>query len=319
MRNPLMPFCCLLLLAFFVAPNRTLLAGPTTETAVLPVWSEIFARPKDPLVDLPAPADNPFSEAKAKLGKALFFDTRLSSDSVRACASCHDHERGFTDGLKRAAARDGKTELANSPSLLNLAWSKQLFWDGRAKSLEDQAWQPIENRQEMAGEWPTIVGELSTDNDMAKLFRAAFGVDAVISKATVTQALATYVRTLVSPAGRFDRFIDGDVQALSVSERAGFLLFVGKGGCAGCHWGWRFTDDRMHLTGIGDVPIKTPGLRQVSNTAPYMHDGSKTTLKDVITHYTSFTGDRTLSANLVRPLSLNSQEIRDLIAFLKAL
>ncbi len=319
MRNPLLPFFCLLLLAFIVTPNRALLAGPTTETAVLPVWREIFARPKDPLADLPAPADNPFSEAKARLGQALFLNPRLSGDDARACVSCHDPERGFTDGLKRAAPRDGKTELANAPSLLNLAWSKHFFWDGRADSLEDQAWQPIENRQEMAGAWPKIVADLAADHDTADMFRAAFGADATPSKTTVTQALATYVRSIVSPAGRFDRFIDGDIDALSAEERAGFRLFVGKGGCAGCHWGWRFTDDRMHLTGIGSIPIKTPGLRQISKTAPYMHDGSKTTLDEVISHYTSLSGDRSLSPNLVRPLALDSQDVRDLIAFLKAL
>lgn len=318
MRNPFLQFCFLLpaLLVVLAAMSPAkLLAGP----AVLQVWQEIYARPETPLEKLPSPADNSITDAKVKLGKALFFDVRLSGDEARACASCHDPERGFTDGLQRAAARDGITELANAPSLLNLAWSKHLFWDGRADSLEEQASQPIENVQEMAGVWPVINARLGADPDTADMFRSAFGPEATPLKETVTKALASYVRSLVSPPGKFDRFIGGDKDAFSADERKGFRLFVGKAGCAGCHWGWRFSDDRLHRTGIGSVPIKTPGLRQLSKTAPYMHDGSKMTLEEVIRHYTSLKNDRTLSPNLVRPLDLNSHEIAALVAFLRAL
>lgn len=302
-------------LALLPASNSAVRAGEV----VLPIWQEIFARPKTSLAALPSPQHNRITKAKVQLGGALFFDRRLSGDQARSCASCHMPALGFSDGRKLAEARDGREKLAHSPSLFNLAWGERFFWDGRADSLERQVVEPILNPQELAGDWPTIIDRLGRDRKTASMFEAAFGPDSEPSSGTITKALASYVRSLISVPTRFEQYIAGDKEALSNTERHGFELFVGKAGCVSCHWGWRFTDDRLHVTGLSHEPIKTPGLRSVANSGPYMHDGSKQTLEAVVGHYVELPTMPGLSPNLTRPLNLNGPEIAALVAFLKAL
>jgi cytochrome c peroxidase len=273
---------------------------------------------------------------RVTLGALLFADPRLSGSGRRSCTGCHEPGRALTDGRRKARALSGGDLQRNTPSLWNLAWSRLYFWDGRAPSLEAQVRAPIEAPEEMGGDWPVILGRLEADAEVARRFRAVF-VDAQppISRETVVKALAAYVRSLISPRTRFDAWIEGDAGALSAGEVRGFRLFTGKAGCVLCHAGWRFTDDKFHDIGLpgkdpgrGAVPggtpglgaFKTPGLRELTHTAPYMHDGSLPTLAAVLAHYSGgFQRRPSLAPNMKRDLRLGAQEKADLVAFLRTL
>ena len=321
----------LVLLLCMVAPNIAPPAEAQAADAAAP-WRPLFQRPATPP---PAPADNPMTPDKVALGAQLFADPRLSGSGRRSCASCHRTALSFTDGRQRAQGVSGASLRRNTPSLWNLAWSKQYFWDGRAPSLEAQVRGPIEAAEEMAGDWSTILARLEADAELAARFRAAFGDETPISQAMVVKALAAYVRSLVSPATRFDAWIEGDTGALSDAEVRGFRLFTGKAGCVLCHAGWRFTDDRFHDVGLpsndpgrGAVPggtpglraFKTPSLREAVHTAPYMHDGSLPTLAAVVAHYAGkFVPRPTLAPTMNRTLRLGARERAELVAFLQTL
>ena len=295
-------------------------------------WRRMFARPASPP---PAPADNPLAADRIALGARLFADTRLSGAGDRACATCHRPDRAFTDGRRRALGLSGAHLQRNTPALWNLAWGKHFFWDGRASSLEEQVAMPIVAAREMGGDWPTILRRLEKDQDLVDQLRAARMGAPAGSQAAVVAALAAYVRSLVSPPTRFDAWVAGDGTALRPAEVRGFRLFTGKAGCVLCHVGWRFTDDRFHDIGLasrdggrGAVPggtpglkaFKTPSLREVTRTAPYMHDGSLASLEAVVAHYAgSFVARPSLSTNLVRDLRLSPAERADLVAFLRTL
>ena len=295
-------------------------------------WRQMFRRPDGPP---PSPQDNPSTPDKVALGARLFSDARLSGKADRSCASCHRPERAFTDGRRRALAFSGAPLRRNTSALWNLAWGKHFFWDGRAPSLEMQVRMPIEEPQEMGGDWPTILHRLEGDTAIVRQFRTAFPDEPAVSLTTISKGLAAYVRSLVSPPTRFDTWIDGDAGALRPNEARGFGLFVGKAGCVLCHVGWRFTDDRFHDIGLrsrddgrGGVPggtpglsaFKTPGLRELAHTAPYMHDGSLATLQAVVKHYTGgFVPRPSLATHIDPKLRLIARERDDLIAFLRTL
>jgi cytochrome c peroxidase len=295
-------------------------------------WRQMFKRPDGPP---PSPPENPLTSDKIALGARLFSDVRLSGNGDRACTSCHEPARAFTDGRRRALGRSGTPLRRNTPSLFNLAWGKQFFWDGRAPSLETQVGMPVAEPQEMGGDWSRILSRLEGDGEFVGQLRTAFPGHTVISRELLLQALASYVRSLVSPSTRFDAWIEGNGDALRPAEVRGFGLFVGKAGCVLCHVGWRFTDDRFHDIGLaspdagrGAVPggtpgraaFKTPGLRELERTAPYMHDGSLATLAAVVRHYTGrFVRRPSLAPHINRRLRLTAQEKADLIAFLRTL
>jgi cytochrome c peroxidase len=305
--------------------------GGRADDAAAP-WRALFRRPPGPP---PAPPDNPSTPERVALGARLFADPRLSGNGQRACASCHRPELAFTDGRQRAQGLSGAPLRRNTPTLWNLAWSTRYFWDGRAPSLEAQVRMPIEAADEMGGDWPAILARLEADVGLAQQFRAAFGDEPPISQETVAKALAAYVRSLVSPATRFDAWIAGDAAALSAAEARGFRLFTGKAQCVLCHVGWRFADDRFHDVGLpsrdpgrGAVPggtpglraFKTPSLRELTRTAPYMHDGSLPSLARVVAHYAGgFVARPGLAPNVNRALRLSPQERADLVAFIKTL
>ncbi len=305
-------------------------AGEQATPARDAIWRSIFARPAAASA-VPIGA----SREQVALGKALFEDTRLSGDGARACTSCHNPALAFTDGLPKALARDGTVLARNAPSLVNAGWGKSYFWDGRASSLEEQARVPMTAENEMAGTFPEIIARLSADNDMVARFSAAFPENPSISEGSILAAIAGYERTIVAPETRFDRWVAGDDGALSAEEEAGFGLFVGRAGCVSCHGGWRFTDDLFHDIGLpgrdpgrGAVPggnqgiaqFKTPTLRELLKTAPYMHDGSKATLRDVVDHYGGGLEARdSVDANIVRGLRLSEADRRALVAFLATL
>jgi cytochrome c peroxidase len=294
------------------------------------VWRKIFARP----VEVPAPSD-PSSTEKIALGHDLFRDARLSGDGARSCASCHDPAKGYTNGKPKGEGLGGVALPRNVPAIYNLAWSKQFFWDGRALSLEAQARFPLLAPDELASDFPLMIARLTRDPQMRERFMRAFPEQAEISEKTILASIASYERTLVSPPSRFDRWVAGDDEALTETESEGFDLFVGKAGCVACHGGWRFTDDAFHDIGLkgvdpgrgaveGGVPglaqFKTPSLRELTYTAPYMHDGSLPDLRTVVDHYAGGVVQRSsLDANVVRDLILTEDEKMDLISFLRTL
>lgn len=299
---------------------------------LMPVWRQLFARP----AGRPAgPGGKPDAEAVVALGGDLFRDARLSGAGDRSCATCHDPARGFTDGRQTGAAIGGGALRRNTPALWDVGWGTAFYWDGRAATLEAQAAIPITHPDEMGADWSTIVARLKADSALDVRFHQAFGERPAIQPATILAALAAYERSLASPVSRFDRWIAGERAALDDQEVAGFRLFTGKAGCVGCHSGWRLTDGRFHDIGLpsddpgrgavaGGVPglkaFKTPSLREIRWTAPYMHDGSKPTLEAVLDHYAGgFTPRAGLSTNMVRGLTLSAGERAALRAFLATL
>lgn len=295
-------------------------------------WRGFFGRPAGPP---PSPASNPLTPEKARLGERLFFDPRLSGDGSRSCSFCHQPDKAFTDGRARGLGLDGQPLRRNVPGLLGLAWAPRLMWDGRAESLEEQVAMPLLDANEMAGDWNRIVAAIKRDPPLDVEFHIAFKERPAAQPATIIAALASYVRTLTPPVTRFDRWVTGDDAALSETQIEGFRLFVGKAGCVGCHSGWRFTDDKFHDIGLrsddagrggvaGGVPglaaFKTPSLREVVWTAPYMHDGSLPTLEAVVDHYAGKLDPRpSLDSSVVRGLTLAAQEKAALAAFLRTL
>jgi len=292
--------------SWLTAGQRALFAATGIVAVTAMAWGETAPVHKPSLQDfarpnvIPVPADNPGTPAQVALGASLFVDTRLSRDGSMACVTCHDPAKAFTEGASRGKGIAGETLKRNTPTLWDLAWAQSFFWDGRARTLEQQARGPIEHPLEMAIPLEKVVENLKSDASTLASFRAAYG-DEGLSEATVLKALAAYERTLVSPKTRFDRWVEGDAQALTPFEIKGYELFIGRAGCSKCHATWRFTDEGFHDIGLpegadrgrGEISglaqmnnaFKTPTLRELVWTAPYMHDGSLGTLAAANDHY----------------------------------
>ena len=285
---------------------------------------------------LPVPEDNPLAPAKVALGRSVFTETGLSRDGRVSCATCHDPRRAFTDGLAVAVGVGRRGGTRNAPTLVNRAYGRSHFWDGRALSLEAQVLEPISNPNELGFSVEEAVRRLATSPAYRARFQFAFG--RAVNATDLARALASYVRTILSGNSRFDRYIAGDREALASEERRGLEVFRGKGNCTACHSGPTFSDEEFHNTGVawrgfwqdsGRVAItaietdvgafKTPTLRDVVLTAPFMHDGSLATLEDVVDYYDRG-GNRAPGLDRdVRVLRLTSDEKRALVAFLRAL
>jgi cytochrome c peroxidase len=284
----------------------------------------------------PVPKDNPLTEAKVQLGRRLFFDPILSDDGTVACASCHQPEHGFAGIGRYATGIGGKQTTRNAPSLWNRAYGKAFFWDGREPTLEAQALRPIENPLEMGDSVADAVRRLRNHADFSARFRTAFGED--VSAANLAKALASFERVLLRGDSRVDRFKAGALTALDARERHGLWLFESRGRCWRCHSGPNYTDEQLHNTGVswGCEPLdsgrygitkqerdrgrfKTPTLRALLNTAPYMHDGSMTNLEEVVEFYNRGGGKNPCLDPALEPLSLTKEEVRNLVAFLQAL
>lgn len=299
--------------------------------ARLELAKQSFARPGM----LPEPPDNPQTPQKVALGKKLFEDRSLSANGRIACASCHDARLSFADGERTSTGVTGAALKRHSPTLWNVAWAPLLFWDGRAGSLEEQVLGPLEHPDEMGERVDAVVSRLAASAEYKALFAAAFPGSPAITAANLAAAIAAYERTLVSPPTAFDRWIVGDPAALNAAQIRGFALFTGKARCATCHSGFAFTDHGFYDIGLpgadlGRGPVlgvaavnsafKTPTLRELVWTAPYMHDGSIATLEQAVRHYERG-GERrpTRARELASRIELADRERADLVAFLESL
>ncbi|KXH81185.1 cytochrome-c peroxidase [Chryseobacterium kwangjuense] len=320
---------------------------PILDPEARPYFSEIGHLP-----DIQYPADNPYSEDKAALGKILFFDPRLSQSNQIACASCHDPELGWCDNRTFSFGHDRQLGTRNAMSILNVAYAQSLFWDGRAASLEDQSEMPIRDVREMNGHIDLAAGKIAKIKGYEIWFEKAFG-DKKVSKDRISRAIAAFERTIKSGTTKFDRFIDGKADAYTDDELMGLHLFRTKAQCMNCHSSGYFSNNRFENVGTSLLGSKeedlgrylvtgkaedagsfrVPGLREVSRTGPWMHNGSMTTLAEVIQFYSRGNPEHsqkrstvhngiTLTSEksgFVRLLDLTDEEISQLEAFLRTL
>lgn len=311
-----------------------------------------------PVGEVPAPAENPTTAEKVELGKKLFFDRRLSGDGTMTCSSCHDPMLGFSDGMDISLNYPTTKNWRNSPTLINVGFSKYLFHDGRASSLEEQALFPIMSSFEMNQNLDYVEEEIREVPAYVKAFSRVFG-DEDITRERIAMALAAFQRTLLSRNSPLDRFLKGDMRALSPEARKGLEIFRGKGGCIECHFGVNLSDGGFHALGVPENPklsndpriaitmrfvgkvsgfenykylsedpgrylvtkdskdwkaFKTPTLRDVSRTAPYMHNGVFGALGEVIDFYDRGGGPGNTE---LKPIGLTAEEKKSLRAFLE--
>ena len=308
------------------------------------VSSQVSYRPEMPLgLDDEAfkiPKDNLMTKEKVELGRLLFFDKRLSANNTIACASCHIPALAFTDGQSVSTGINNQQGGRSAPTAINRGFSEAQFWDGRAATLEDQSIGPIANLIEHGFvSHDQLIAKINSIQGYKKLFSDIYGINN-LTKENVGRAIATFQRTLISGNSPFDRFdYNGDQDAISESAKRGKKLFFDKARCNLCHMGTNFSDEKFHNIGIGwdesdtldlgryrvsknekDLgAFKTPTLREISITAPYMHDGRFATLEDVVAHYNKGGVKNPFLDNQIIPLKLSEGEIKDLVAMLRSL
>ena len=327
--------------------------GPTVPPALLLgvlVGSLLGTRPDVPADTLPPQLDAraprglaevepnapPADERWVALGRRLFFDPVLSLDRTVACASCHRPDFGFADPRARSRGIGGQETVHHTPTLLNRALGRAFRWDGAAASLEEQVLRPIEDAREMGLALDEALARLAADADYGAAFRALTG--GAPDRAALSSALASFVRCLWIGDSPLDRFRAGDVARLDPAETAGLWLYESRGGCWRCHGGANFSDELFHNTGVGSAQgsgpegrfavtgdpadrgaFKTPTLRGLARSAPYMHDGSLATLRDVVEHYRRGGNPNPALSPLIRPLELSDADVDHLVAFLQCL
>lgn len=301
-----------------------------------------------PFSSVPVPPENPQTTEKIELGKKLFFDRRLSGDGTMSCATCHNPEQAFTDGLDISLSYPTTKNWRNAPTLINVAFSRYLFWDGRARSLEDQALFPMMSAFEMNQNLDFLEEELRSVPEYVEAFKRVFGGE--ITKERIAMAIASFERTLISRNAPIDRFLKGDHNALSAEAKKGYKIFTGKGRCSECHYGVNLSDDKFYALNVPEneelekdprvgatrrfvakvyhyedylnlkedpgrylitkdkkdwKAFKTPTLREISKTAPYMHNGVFKTLDEVIEFFDRGGGPGNI---VLKPLNLTSEE-----------
>lgn len=319
--------------------------SPELDSAVVAGFEDIGSLP--PMF---FPADNPYSDAKKELGKKLFFDPRLSLSKQIACASCHDSQLGWGDGRTVSFGHNRQTGKRNAMTLLNIGYHKSFFWDGRASSLEEQALMPIKDPVEMHSSETISVKNIRKIKGYKLLFKEVFG-DEQITIERIQKAIATYERTIVSQRTKFDRFIAGEKQLFTDQEVIGLHLFRTKARCINCHNTPLFSNQQFHNVGLSyygrvfedlgrytitkqtvDVgKFKTPSLREIGRTAPYMHNGLMPSLEGIVEMYNvgmprpkpteKQKNDPLFPTTdvLLKPLNLTKEEQKALIAFLHTL
>ncbi|MBM4119896.1 MAG: cytochrome-c peroxidase [Nitrospira sp.] len=286
---------------------------------------------------VPVPPNNLNYTAKVELGKQLYFDGRLSGNGAISCAFCHNPATGFADPRQTSIGIGGAVGGRQSPTVFNTAFNHLQFWDGRAGSLEEQAIGPIQSPTEMGETHENVVAKLNKIKGYRKQFRAVFGAD--VNLQGIADAIAAYERTVLSTNSAFDKYVTGDKRALTESAIRGMAVFKGKGRCLLCHNGPNFTDNQFHNLGVPQVgpmkedlgryyvtkrevdkgAFKTPTLRSIAETAPYMHDGAFGTLEAVVDFLDQGGGANPHLSPLMKKLNLTKEDKADLVEFLKAL
>ncbi len=280
------------------------------------------------------PADNPLTKEKVELGKQLFFDPRLSRDNTVSCATCHNPEKGWSNAERFATGVRDQVGGRSAPTIINSGYFYFQFWDGRANHVEGQALGPIQNPIEMDLTLEEVTEKLNKIPGYKKQFQDVFGTDATPD--AIAKAIAAFERTIISGNAPYDRYKAGDENALSPEAKRGMALFFGKAHCSACHSGPHFSDGAFHNIGVGitadDADLgrevhsklagdrgafKTPTLREIARTAPYMHDGSEKTLHDVIEYYNRGGTKNDHLDEEIFPLSLTKEEVNDLVKFLE--
>jgi len=333
----------LVVLAFFLATCYLLLATVS------------YAGHLEPFKSVPIPGKNPQTPEKIELGKKLFFDRRLSGDGTMSCATCHNPEQAFTDGLDIALSYPTTKNWRNAPTLINAAFFKKLFHDGRVQTLEDQALFPLMSAFEMNQNLDFVEEELRVIPEYREAFKKIFGGE--VTRERIAMAIAAFERTLISVNSPLDKYLKGDKNALSGDAKKGLRIFEDKG-CLGCHHGVNLSDDKFHALNVPENPallneprvtatmrfvakvyhykdyrslkedpgrylitknkndwkaFRTPTLREVSKTGPYMHNGVFTTLEDVIEFFNQGGGK---GNKALKPLGLTADEKKYLKTFL---
>jgi cytochrome c peroxidase len=293
-------------------------------------WKKEYVRPSE----IPFPKENPYTAAKADLGRTLFFDPRLSGANYISCGTCHNPSFAWGDGLAKGIGH-AMTKLGRrTPTILNLAFGEDLMWDGRFETLEQQALGPMSAPVEMNQNMKAIVAELQQIPEYRTLFNVSFPGKGITVE-NIAKAIATFERTVVSGVAPFDRWVAGDEHSISASAKRGFDLFNNKANCVACHSGWNFTDSSFHDIGMPDKDIgrgkvvpgvvvmqhafKVPTLRNAVERAPYMHDGSLKNLYSVVDHYNKGFVTRPSKSEEIYALKLNDAETKDLVEFMKTL
>jgi len=323
--------------------------GPQSGWPAPHLSDSVSHRALAPLPEVEYPEDNPYSEAKEGLGKKLFFDPRLSASGTLACASCHDPDLGWSDGRRRSFGHARREGRRNSQTILNAAYYDHLFWDGRAESLEEQAMTAIAGPREMNQGLNLVADGIRDVPAYRRLFRQSFG-DPTITVQRIAQAIATFERGITSRTSDFDRFLNGDRDAMTDRQIYGLHVFRTTGQCMNCHSGALLSDDKFHNLGqshlgrpsedlgrflvTGDTSdvgkFRTPSLRDVTYTGPYLHHGLIFSLREVIDMYDRGMpqviprkeADNPLypeKSPLLEPLDLSDREIEALLDFLEAI
>ncbi len=315
-----------------------LVSAPSLSWAALPgedEWEAPLGLDGDLIV---IPKDNPLTKEKVALGKLLFFDKRLSTTNSIACASCHMPSLAFTDGQPVSTGVHRLQGGRSAPASINRLFSSAQFWDGRAATLEDQSTGPFVSPVEHGfANHDELVAKLKTIQGYEPLFQDVF--QGPITKDRIGQAIASFQRTIISGNSPYDRFdYGGEEKAISPEAQRGLKLFLKKARCTRCHSGFNFTDEKFHNLGIDwdtehvdlgrftvtknaeDIgAFKTPTLREISRTAPYMHDGRFATLRQVVDFYDGGGIKNPRQDNTIIPLKLTEEEKEDLIEFLQSL
>ena len=337
-----LPLCCILVLlgvSAFGIGESLVGASPSGYAPHGTVTIDGIAVPDiGPLPTVvPTPSSNVNYAAKLELGKQLYFDGRLSKNNAISCAFCHNPGTGFADSRQTSIGVGGGVGGRQSPTVYNTGFNQVQFWDGRARSLEEQAIGPIHNPVEMAETHEHVVTKLGKIKGYQQQFRAVFGTD--VNLQGIAEAIAAYERTVLSTNSAFDKYVLGDAKAMDEAAVRGLSLFKGKARCILCHNGANFTDNQFHNLGVPQVgpmkedlgrytvsraendkrAFKTPTLRSVTETAPYMHDGAFKTLEEVVEFLDQGGGSNPTLSPLVHPLNLTTDEKVDLVMFLKAL
>ena len=302
--------------------------APTIDAGVQ--WKELGMLPESP-VEKYKDSLQPIIE----LGKALFFDTRLSGSGKISCATCHQPELNWTDGKEKSIGHEGAVNKRNSPTIQNTWFYNKLFWDGRSNSLADQAFAPINSESEMHNEMHVVMRTVSKIKGYRYLFNKAFGDDEV-NPQRLTLAIAIFEKAIVSRKSRFDEFLEGNKKALNNQEIRGLHLFRTKARCMNCHNGSLFSDNSFHRNNITFMydddglykvthkeedlrKFKTPSLRDVSRTGPWMHNGKMSNLEHIISRYSTAKFPPGEASPHIKNLGLSEKEQKDLLVFLKAI